>query len=247
MLFPEMVGSAVVMTNSRGNSSTTIAEHVIAVTLVLLRDLRLAWRRQTEKVWAQNEFDAGATIRTLRGARVLIVGLGAIGGETARLVAAFGTYVIGIRRRANGPAPPGVEAVVGPERLLDELALADVVVLSAPQTAETFHLLGERELARMKDDAVLVNVSRGKLIDERALLHALETGRLRGAALDVFEHEPLDPASPLWERRDVLITPHVSGFHAGHWPRATRLFADNLRRFAAGQPLANVVDKEAGY
>ena len=247
MLFPEMVRSTVVMTNSRGNSSTTIAEHVIAVTLVLLRDLRLAWRRQAEKVWAQNEFDASASIRTLRGARVLIVGLGSIGGETARLAAAFGARVIGIRRRADGSPPAGVDAVVSPERLLDQLPSADVAVLSAPQTAETVHLIGERELARMRDDAVLVNVSRGKLIDEAALLRALEAGRLRGAALDVFEHEPLDPASPLWARHDVLITPHVSGFQAGHWARATQLFADNLRRFIAGQPLANVVDKEAGY
>ena len=247
MLFPAMVESPVVMTNSRGNSSTTIAEHVIAVTLVLLRDLRLAWRRQQERVWAQNEFDAGAAIRTLRGARVLIVGLGSIGGETARLTAAFGAHVVGIRRRPAGALPEGVRAVVPPDRLSAELPFADVVVLSAPQTAATLHLIGERELALMKDDAVLVNVSRGKLIDEGALARALETGRLRGAALDVFEHEPLDPASPLWARPDVLITPHVSGFQAGHWPRAIRIFADNLRRFTAGQPLANVVDKEAGY
>lgn len=247
MLFPEMVRSPIVMSNSRGNSSTTIAEHVIAVTLALLRDFPLAWRRQAERVWAQNEFDAGASIRTLRGARVLIVGLGSIGGETARLMSAFGALVTGVRRRAAGSPPPGVQAVVPPERLLDELPSADVVVLSAPQTAATVHVIAERELAAMKEAAVLVNVSRGKLVDERALVQALESGRLRGAALDVFEHEPLDRGSPLWGRPDVLITPHVSGFHAGHWPRATQLFADNLRRFAAGQPLANVVDKEAGY
>ena len=247
MLFPEMVRSPVVMTNSRGNSSTTIAEHVIAVTLVLLRDLPLAWRRQAEKVWAQNEFDAGASIRTLRDARVLIVGLGSIGTETARLAAAFGAHVTGIRRRPSESPPPGVHAVHPPARLHEELASADVVVLSAPQTADTLHLIGDRELAVMKEDAVLVNVSRGKLIDEAALVRALQTNRLRGAALDVFEHEPLDPRSPLWDRPDVLITPHVSGFHAGHWPRATRLFADNLRRFVAGEPLANLVDKQAGY
>jgi phosphoglycerate dehydrogenase-like enzyme len=247
MLFPEMVRSSVIMTNSRGNSSTTIAEHVMAVALALLRDFPLAWRRQQERVWAQNEFDAGASIRTLRDARVLVVGLGSIGAETARLAAAFGARVVGIRRRADAPRPPGVEAVVGPDRLLEELPSADVVVLAAPQTAATLHLIGERELALMKGTAVLVNVSRGKLIDEAALVRALARGGLRGAALDVFEHEPLDPSSPLWERRDVLITPHVSGFHAGHWPRATQMFADNLRRFVAGQPLANVVDKEAGY
>jgi phosphoglycerate dehydrogenase-like enzyme len=99
----------------------------------------------------------------------------------------------------------------------------------------------------MKGGAVLVNVSRGKLIDEPALVRALDTGRLRGAALDVFEHEPLAPDSPLWARRDVLITPHVSGFHADYWRDAVTLFAGNLRRFAAGQPLVNPVDKQAGY
>ena len=247
MLFPEMVRSAVVMTNSRGNSSVTIAEHVIAVTLALLRDLPLAWRRQSEKVWAQNEFDAGASIETLRGRRVLIVGLGSIGAEAARLAAAFGASVRGIRRTPDAPRPPGVEEVYAPDGLHAQLPSADVVVLAAPQTAATLHLIGARELALMKPGAILVNVSRGKLIDEAALPAALDTGRLRGAALDVFEHEPLDPASPLWERRGVVITPHVSGFHAGYWPQATALFADNLRRFAAGGPLANVVDKEAGY
>lgn len=247
MLFPEMVRSRVVMTNSRGNSSVTIAEHVAAVTLALLRDLPRAFRRQSEKIWAQNEFDAGAAIRTLRGARVLIVGLGSIGGETARLMAAFGATVAGIRRKPGSTPLPHVDEVFAPDRLHDQLPLADVVVLSAPQTAATVHLIGERELALMKPDSVLVNVSRGKLIDEPALIRALDTGRLRGAALDVFEHEPLDPASPLWARHDVLITPHVSGVHADYWPQATALFADNLRRFAADQPLVNLVDKEAGY
>lgn len=247
MLFREMVQSNVLMTNSRGNSSITIAEHTIAVTLVLLRDLPLAWKRQSERIWAQNEFDAGASIRTLRGARMLIVGLGSIGRETAKRAAAFGTYVVGIRRTLDAEGPAGVAEVHSPAQLRDQLPLADVIVLSAPQTSETLHLIGERELAMMKDDAVLVNVSRGKLIDEAALVRALATGRLRGAALDVFEHEPLDPESLLWNRPDVIITPHVAGFHADYWPQAIQLFADNLRRFVAGEPLANLVDKEAGY
>jgi phosphoglycerate dehydrogenase-like enzyme len=247
MLFPEMIAAPVEITSSRGNSSVTIAEHVIAVTLALLRRLPLAFRRQAERRWAQNEFDAGATMRTLREARILVVGLGSIGAEAARLAAAFGAHVVGIRRRAQEPPPPGVVAVVPPDRLHDELPLADVVVVAAPHTPATIHLIGDRELAMMKRDAVLVNVSRGKLIDEPALVRALDTGRLRGAALDVFEHEPLAPDSPLWAREDVLITPHVSGFHADFWRDAVTLFADNLRRFAAGQPLANPVDKEAGY
>ena len=244
MLFPEMIASPVVMTNSRGNSAVTIAEHVICVTLMLLRQLPLAWRRQAERTWAQDEFHAGASIRTLRGARVLVVGMGSIGGETARLFHAFGARVTGIRRN---PAPQTDVTVVGPHRLHDELPSADVVVLSAPQTAETVRLIGANELAMMKSDAVLVNVSRGKLIDEAALARALESGRLRGAALDVFEHEPLSQDSPLWSRPDVIVTPHVSGFHASYWPEASRLFAENLRRFEAGQPLANIVDKKAGY
>lgn len=247
MLFPEMIASRVDITNSRGNSSGTIAEHVIAVTLALLRELPLAWRRQAERTWAQDEFDAGASVRTLREARVLIVGLGSIGGEAARLAAAFGAHVVGIRRRADGQPPAGVAAVVTPDRLHHELPLADVVVLAAPQTPVTVHLIGDRELAMMKEDAVLVNVSRGKLVDEAALFRALGTGRLRGAALDVFEHEPLASDSPLWAREDVLVTPHVSGFHADYWRDAATMFADNLRRFAAGQPLANPVDKKAGY
>jgi phosphoglycerate dehydrogenase-like enzyme len=247
MLFAEMVAAPVEITNSRGNSSHTIAEHVIAVSLALLRDLPLAWRRQAERTWAQNEFDAGVSIRTLRDARVLVVGLGSIGGEAGRLAAAFGAHVVGIRRRAEGGPPPGIASVVTPDRLHHELPLADVVVVAAPHTPATAHLIGERELAIMKDDAVLVNVSRGKLIDEAALVRALETGRLRGAALDVFEHEPLAMDSALWSREDVLVTPHVAGFHAAYWRDAVTMFADNLRRFAAGQPLANLVDKRAGY
>jgi phosphoglycerate dehydrogenase-like enzyme len=247
MLFPEMVDSPVMMSNSRGNSSTTIAEHVVAVTLALLRGLPLALRRQQERVWAQDEFDAGAAIRTLRGARALVVGVGAIGAETARLLSAFGTEVAGIRRRVSAGAPPGVAAIYGPEALHAQLANADVVVLTAPQTTQTWHLIGDREFEAMRPGAILVNVSRGKLVDESALARALERNTLGGAALDVFENEPLDPKSPLWSRPDVLMTPHVSGFHAAYWSDATKLFAENLRRFVAGEALENPVDKRAGY
>src|SRR5262245_9624150 len=248
MLFPEMIASPIPVTNSSGVSSVTIAEHVIAVALALLRELPLAWRRQAAHRWAQNEFDSGARMRTLRGARVLIVGLGSIGRETATIAAGFGATVVGIRRRGrDGELPAGVASIVGPDTLHDELPLADVVVLAAPQTAETTRMIGEKELALMKDDAVLVNVSRGRLVDEAALVRTLETGRLRGAGLDVFEHEPLAADSPLWARDDVILTPHVSGFHAEYWATARQLFADNLRRFTDGRPLANVVDKKAGY
>jgi phosphoglycerate dehydrogenase-like enzyme len=238
MLFPEMIASSVVITNSRGNSAATIAEHTVGVTIALLRDLPLAIRRQSGRIWAQDEFNAGARIKMLRDCRVLIVGFGSIGREVGRLMAALGATVVGIRKHDQDQDP---------DRLSGELRIADVVVISAPQTQATFHMIGDRELAAMKDGAVIVNVSRGKLIDEAALARTLAEGRLRGAALDVFEHEPLSAASPLWSREDVLITPHVSGFQPRHWPDAAALFADNLRRFEAGQPLINLVDKMAGY
>jgi phosphoglycerate dehydrogenase-like enzyme len=245
MLFPAMVDAPIELTNSRGLASVPIAEHVIAMTLALLRDLPLAWRRQAERVWAQNEFHAGPPLRTLKGLRVLVVGLGSIGGEVARLAGAFGATVAAIRRRA-GVAAPHVDAVRPPECLHDELRLADVVVVAAPDTTATRHLIGGRELAMLKDGAVLVNVSRGKLVDESALATELARGRIR-AGLDVFEHEPLAAESPLWASPATLITPHVSGHFDGYWAAAAALFADNLRRFTAGAPLLNPVDKKAGY
>lgn len=247
MLFPESVDSPVVITNSRGNSAATIAEHVIAVTLALFRQLPVALRRQAERTWAQNELSEPGTIRTLGGAHVLVVGLGAIGTEVARLALAFGARVTGVRRRPDAGPPAGIDAVVTPDGLLAALRHADAVVIAAPQTPDTWHLIGSTQLDAMKDGAILVNVSRGKLIDEEALARALASGRLGGAALDVFEHEPLAATSPLWSDPRVLVTPHVSGIHERYWPDATALFADNFRRFLAGQPLRNVVDKRAGY
>lgn len=245
MLFPAIVESSIQMSNSRALASEPIAEHVIAVTLALLRDLPLAWRRQTEAAWAQNEFHRRPPLRTLRDGRVLIVGLGSIGAAVARLAAAFGARVIGIRRNP-GTAVDGVTSVLGPDRLHDELPRADVVVIAAPHTNDTRHLIGAPELRLLKDGAVLVNVSRGSLIDEEALARELETGRLR-AALDVFAHEPLPAGSPLWRSPYALITPHVAGLRDGYWPAAAGLFAENLRRFEAGTLLLNLVDKKAGY
>lgn len=245
MLFPAMVESAIQLTNSRGIASVPIAEQVIAVTLALLRDLPLAWRRQQEHVWAQEEYHAASPPRLLRDCRVLIVGVGSIGSAVASLVSGFGAEVVGIRRQAGRPVPC-VSVLRPPQALDDELPRADVIVIAAPQTAETQHLLGERELGLMRDGAVLVNVSRGKLVDEAALARELRRGRIR-AALDVFEHEPLASDSPLWDSPHALLTPHVSGHFAGYWPAATAMFAENLRRFAEGQPLLNPVDKRAGY
>ena len=263
MLYPEMRASPVVLTNSRGLSADTIAEHVLALMLALFRRLPLAFERQGQRRWAQDELvthtSDGVTPgaadrpyalpanRTIAGATVVIVGLGGIGRATAVRLAALGATVTGIRRRAGELLPPGVTAAHPPSALHDLLPTADVVVLTAPQTAATRGLIGAPELALMKPAAVIVNVSRGALIDEDALADALRTGRLGAAALDVFRDEPLPPDHALWEAPNLLITPHTAGYRSDHWQAATDLFADNLRRFESGESLLNVVDKRAGY
>lgn len=248
MLCPAMVKAPVAMTNSRGISADAIAEHVLAVTLAMFRKLPLVVRSQSLRHWAQDTILAPPGLRMLAGSCVLVVGLGSIGSATARRMAALGARVIAIRRDVSRPAPDGVEQVAPPARLRDLLPEADVVVIAAPQTDATRGLMGAREFAAMRRDALLVNVSRGKLVDEAALATALTDARtLGGAALDVFEHEPLSPDSPLWALPNVLITPHMAGFRPDHWDAVTDLFADNLRRFSSGQPLRNVVNKDAGY
>jgi len=247
MLYPEMVASSVVVTNARGIRARAMAEHVLGVTLALARRLHIAVRRQAERVWAQTEIEGSLAVRTLEGRTLGVVGLGAIGGEVARLGAAFGMRVVAIRRRVDRPRPDGVADVLPPERLLDLLRQSDVVVLSPPLTGGTRGLVGRAELAAMKRDAILVNIGRGKLVDDAALVEALGEGRIGGAALDVFTHEPLDPASPYWDLPNVLITPHTSGAMEDYWTPLVALFAENLRRFEAGEPMLNVVDKQAGY
>jgi D-2-hydroxyacid dehydrogenase (NADP+) len=247
LITPELKARGIVLTNSRGIHGPAIADYVVAVTIMLRRKLHVAVRRQLEGRWAQEELSAPEAARTLRGARAGLVGLGAIGSAVAQALAALGAEVRAVRRRPALGAPPGVAHVAGPEGLADLLAWADIVVLTAAHTRETRGLIGARELAAMKRDAVLVNVSRGRLVDEAALVAALAEGRIGGAALDVFEHEPLDPASPLWRLPNVIVTPHVSGFRADYWDAVVDLFAENLRRYERGEPLLNIVDLDAGY
>ncbi|HVL69955.1 MAG TPA: D-2-hydroxyacid dehydrogenase [Vicinamibacterales bacterium] len=247
MLFPEMLRSPVIISNSRGLGGDTIGEHVIAVTLALFRKLPAAIRSQADRRWAQDEVAAPPPIRQLAGARVLLIGAGGIGAACAWRFDALGARVTAVRRRVDQPLPRGVAAAAPPDRLLELLGEADVVVLAAPHTRDTRELIGAPALAAMRQDAVLVNVSRGNLVDEAALADALRRRAIGGAALDVFAQEPLDPASPLWDLPNVLITPHMSWYRSDHWAAATDLFAENLRRFEAGRPLINVVDKQAGY
>jgi phosphoglycerate dehydrogenase-like enzyme len=220
----------------------------MGVTLALARLLPVAVRAQVAHRWAQQDLEGALVdVRLLRGQRMGIVGLGAIGLELAGLAVPFGFRVTAIRRRTGAPVPDGVEAVWTPDRLHDLLGISDVVVLAAPHTPETRRLIGEPELNRIKRGAFLINVARGKLVDDRAVIAALADGRLGGAALDVFTDEPLDQSSPYWDLPNVIVTPHTSGALNDYWTPLVALFSQNLRRFEAGEPLMNVVDKVAGY
>ena len=246
MLFPEMLKSPVVITNSKGMSADTMAEHVLAVTLALFRRLPMAFDRQQRREWSQDAIGLEGN-RTIAGSRVLLIGLGAIGAAVARRMAPLGATVTAVRRNPESDAVEGVSSVVGPDRLHAALPEADVIVVCAPHTGDTRGLIGERELRLMSPRAVLVNVSRGQLVDESALIAALREQRIESAALDVFDQEPLPPDNPLWTLPNVLITPHTSGFRLDHWDAATAIFVDNLHRYDAGRPLVNLVDKSAGY
>jgi phosphoglycerate dehydrogenase-like enzyme len=249
LLYPAMVESEVVITNARGVRARAMAEHVLGVIIALARHFHTAVRHQVAHIWAQDQLEGPDTtlIRTLQGSRLGIVGLGSIGMEVARLAAAFGLRVSAVRRRTDMPAPDGIDEVLPPERLDELLVTSDVVVLAAPLTAATHAMIGRHELTVMKQDALLINIGRGALVDDDALVEALRGGRIGGAALDVFPKEPLSPESPYWDLSNVLITPHTSGAMADYWTPLVGLFSENLRRFQSGLPLLNVVDKRLGY
>ena len=237
------------LTNSAGNFSETMGDTVLAGVLHFVRGFDVAVRQQAAGVWQRDSFAAGPTAgRELDEYRVLVIGAGGIGSAAARRFAAHGCAVTGVRRRPELGVPAGCDRVVGPEHLDAELPAADVVVLAAPFTDQTKTLLDRRRLALLPADAIVVNVARGGLVAEEALLEALDAGRLRGAVLDVFHTEPLPLSSPFWQHPRVLVLPHVSGVSPHrHWERTLALFEDNWRRWVAGEPLRNVVDLDAGY
>jgi phosphoglycerate dehydrogenase-like enzyme len=245
-LTPEMRSSDVVFTNSAGIHGPPVAETVLGYLLHFARGFDHAVRSQVAGQWDRTAFDsADAPVRELAGSTVGIVGVGGIGREVARRVRCMGARVIGTRRR--DAQVEGVEILAGGEGLDRLLERSDYVVLAVPETDETRGLMDAAALARMKEGAVLVNVARGGLVDEAALLSALENGRLRGAALDAFSTEPLPDAHPFWRAPRVLLTPHTSAYTHRFWEREAELILDNLRRYLAGEALRNVVDKAEGY
>lgn len=247
LCLPELAARGIVVSNSRQIQSTPIAEHVLAALLALTRRLPLAFERQQQAAWAQNEFTGAQLPTVLRGQRLGVVGLGSIGAEVARLAAAFGMDVVGVRHDPSRGTPPGVSRVWGPQGLDEMLAVADVVVIAAPLTVATDALFDRTRIARMRPGARLVNVARGQLVDTMALVDALTSGHLAGAALDVFHDEPLPASHPIWHAPNTVLTPHTSGFRPNHWFDVVDLFAENIRRREAGLPVEWQVDLARGY
>ncbi len=249
LLFPAMVASDVLLTNSAGIYGESIADHVLAGVLYFLRSFDVAGTLQRRVEWNSATFGTEkAPIREVSEVRVLVVGAGGIGSAVARRFAALGATVTGTRRNPAKGVPGGFHRVVGADSLDSELPSADVLVLTTPLTPETQTLLSAARLALLPPGAIVSNIGRGALIDEMALVAALKSGRLRGAALDVFQREPLASDSPLWHLPQVLHTPHMAGVSPRlFWDRLSALFMDNWTRYRAGDSLRNLVDKHAGY
>jgi phosphoglycerate dehydrogenase-like enzyme len=247
ILSEELIASPIVLTSARGVRARAIAEHVLGMAIALARQLPLVMSRQRHHEWALDEIEASRLVRTLRQRQMGIIGLGSIGLEVAQAASGFGMRVWAIRKRTDEPAPASVERILSPDRLSELLTSSDVIVLSAPLTPETRQLINTDTLAMMKRGAFLINIGRGKLIDDEAVAAAVRSGQLGGAALDVFTREPLDPSSPFWDLPNVIVTPHMSGAMEDYWTPLVALFAENLRRFERGDQLLNVVDKRAGY
>jgi phosphoglycerate dehydrogenase-like enzyme len=253
-LTPAARERGVVITNARGVFSRPIAEYVLMMILAVSRRLPQLLELQRERTWQPLE---GAELRDVT---VGIVGLGSIGRAVASLASAFGCRLIAVRRRTEAAADDPItdsdsiplpahalDRVLGPDGLPELLGESDFVVLAAPLTPETEGMIGDAALAAMKPGSWLINVARGRLVDERALLRALRDGSIGGAVLDTFADEPLSPESPFYGLDNVIVTPHTSWSSGRVLDRSVGLFCENLRRFAAGEPLLNVVDPSAGY
>jgi phosphoglycerate dehydrogenase-like enzyme len=233
----------VVVCNGNGISAEPIAEHVLMVLLMLARDAPRLLRSQQQRHW-----DRGVAAREISGMTLAIVGMGAIGGAVARRARALGLRVLALRRSVSQRGADDLaDEVYPPHDLLHVLARSDAVVLATPLTPETRGLIGAAELAAMRPGSFLINIARGAVVDEPALIAALQSGQIGGAALDVFAQEPLPTDSPLWGMENVIITPHSATRSDRANERMSALVCENLRRYLAGEPLRNLVDLGRGY
>ena len=247
LMYSELRSSGVILTNPSGILSALMAEHTVGLMIALARHFPDSVRYQDRARWSQIEVSSQpGPLTELSGQLLLIVGYGSIGREIARRARAFDMRVWGVTRSGKGDATH-IEKILPIAQLEDALPHADYIVLSAPDTQETQKLLGPAQIAKMKPGARLINVGRGSLLDEAALIRALETGALGGAALDVAAAEPLPAESPLWKAPNLFITPHTSGVSDRLWQKETKLLMDLLGRWFDGRDLFNVVDFTRGY
>ncbi|MCD6031848.1 MAG: hprA 1 [Thermomicrobiales bacterium] len=240
----ELVENDIVLTNTRGAHGPSIGEHTFALLFALTRHIPESIQAQRNHYWARPELYR--TSREMRGLTMGVVGYGAIGRAVAQRAKGFDMEILAVDPHPD-PGAPFVAETWGMERLPDLLAQSDVVVVAAPLTAGSYHLLDAAALARMKPDAYLIVVSRGGIVDEEALADALEAGKLAGAGLDVTEIEPLPAESRLWDAPNTVITPHTAGDSSEKERRCVEILRENLIRFAHGETLMNLVDKQRGY
>jgi phosphoglycerate dehydrogenase-like enzyme len=240
--------SGLIITTATGIHSTTISEYVFGSMLMFNWNWPQMVRLQDGHVWARSASWYNLGGRELTDQTLGIVGLGSIGRRIAQLGHAFGMRVIAMRRSSSeGEKDADVDQVFPASQLHELLAMSDYVVISVPLTPQTEKLIGEAELRAMRPSAYLVNIARGRVIDEQALIRALREGWIAGAGLDVAEEEPLPPENPLYSMPNVILTPHISGASVHYDERLAALFAENLRRYRAGQPLKNRYDPSRGY
>ncbi len=241
--YPDARKGNFTLTNVSGIHAVPISEHVFALLLAFARALPKAVHAQRAHAWLDEK---DLPVFELAGKTLLLVGVGEIGKRIAALSKVFDMDVWGVRHDPS-KGVPGVSKMAGPDDLRDLLPDVDFVVLTVPLTESTRGMVGESELRAMKESAYLVNIGRGGVVDEGALVKALSEGRIAGAGLDVFEEEPLSDTSPLWDMENVVITSHYSGSTPHYNERAFKIFLDNLERYRAGESLHHVVDKERGY
>ena len=245
---PHLAGTKIVLTNSAGVHAEPMADWVIAAIGFFIRGIDRMVSAQRQGRWVKEDFTDGAVpMREFRDLGLGIVGLGGIGGAIARRAAALGMKVSAVRRRPEKGGPTRMHWVGTLSELPKLASGSDVLVIAAPHTSETAGAVDRKVLERLPLHAIVVNVSRGSLLDETALLELLDQRRIRGAALDVFGTEPLPSEHPFWRHPQVLVSPHVSAVTTGFWERETALIVDNIKRYLEGAPLTNVVDLEAGY
>ena len=248
LMFPDLIESDVILTNGREVHGATVAEHVISLIFALARKLPLSMRCQEQHEWGQDQvWQSRPQPREVAGATLGLIGLGSIGTEVAKRASALGMRVVAVRNRVEAEKPDNVEQVYASSQIELMLSQSDYVVLAAPLTSSTTRMMNAARFASMKADGYLINVSRGLLVDESALAEALRSKKIAGAALDVFEKEPLPSESPLWDLENVLITPHTAGFTEKLWDKHYVFFAENLRRYLSHRPLIAIVDKSKGY